>query len=148
MIIELDIVPPRRTHQSSLMIMKNKVTGKPFIGKTSKDPLREWGEEFIRAITPHRPVQPLQQALSVSYKLIYPYRKGEKKKDTRRGDLIWKHTRPDGDNSIKYMTDILTKQRFWEDDSLITDLRVRKYWGPIPGMIIEWHALSRIVAPF
>lgn len=47
---------------------------------------------------------------------------------------IWKVTRPDVDNLMKLMQDCMTRTGYWEDDSQIVDLRVRKSWQKVPGI--------------
>lgn len=51
--------------------------------------------------------------------------------------------RPDGDNLAKLVMDCLTVDRVYEDDSMVSDLRVRKFWVP------ESHAgLTILIEPY
>lgn len=56
----------------------------------------------------------------------------------------WKTSKPDCDNAVKLLQDVLTSLGFWKDDSQISDLRVKKYLSEKPGLLIE---TGRLIQP-
>lgn len=56
----------------------------------------------------------------------------------------WKDTRPDVDNSVKGLLDVMTKMGFWSDDSQICRLDIQKTYSYRPGILIE---VGRLIQP-
>lgn len=56
----------------------------------------------------------------------------------------WKDTRPDVDNSVKGLLDVMTKMRFWNDDSQICKLHIDKTYSEKPGILID---IGRLIQP-
>ena len=55
----------------------------------------------------------------------------------------WKTSRPDVDNSVKSLLDVMTHLDFWEDDSLICRLDISKTYSEHPGIHIEvWRLIQ------
>ena len=94
------------------------------------------GENFLAALlAPHAPPAPFSRpALRVLW--TFPYRKGERKSVVRSGAVIPHTTRFDLDNLEKSLLDVMTRLRFWEDDSRITAKHTVKRMGPRPGIEI------------
>ena len=44
--------------------------------------------------------------------------------------------RPDCDNLVKIVGDVLTKLQFYKDDGQVFDLRVSKFWGEKVGITV------------
>ena len=76
--------------------------------------------------------QPLEGPLEFRLHLVWPYRKGEPKKNTRDGAELPISTRPDLDNIAKGIIDALTVAGVWRDDSQIARMVLEKAWGPAP----------------
>lgn len=49
----------------------------------------------------------------------------------------YKCTKPDTDNMIKMLKDIMTQLDFWEDDALVAVENTQKLYGPIPGIYVD-----------
>jgi len=134
--------PPKSTAQASLRIITPKGK-KPFIGKYSSSKAKAV-EAMFRDLFDSpllKPTVPYSGPIKVSVTWIYPWRSTERKKNKIYG-LLSCTTRPDIDNLCKTLFDILTKIGYWSDDSIIADLRFRKYWGDEPGIGIKIEDLA------
>ena len=94
-------------------------------------------EELTRLLSPHAPKEPMTGAVKLAVSLVYPYRKSEKKTVTEAAQRIPKVTRPDVDNTLKLLQDVMTALGYWIDDAQITDLHATKYWGAEPGIEVN-----------
>lgn len=82
---------------------------------------------------PHRPSEPLDGPLRLSITLTFPYTTKHKKQQAA-GTVIHHSVKPDADNAAKGITDCLASLGFITNDSRVCDLRVRKFYGPTPGI--------------
>ena len=125
--------PPKHTAQGGKRILKTK-DGRFFIGKKSDSKAQQTENELLMMLYPYRPEKPLEGALKLKIKWVYPFRKSEPKKN-RQGELLC-CTRPDIDNLCKLLFDIMTRLGFWLDDSQIADLQFTKCWSDNPRIEI------------
>ena len=119
--------------QATTRVFKNKYTGKMFIGKTDK--AKSVKEELMALLRPYVPNKPFEKPLRVVIEWGYPYLKTVRKRDI--GNLIPCTTRPDCDNLTKGFFDIMTRMCFWKDDSIVWDLRFRKFYTDTAGIGVE-----------
>lgn len=56
----------------------------------------------------------------------------------------WKTSKPDLDNAVKLLQDVLCDMGFFKDDSQIASLKVKKYLSERPGILIE---MGRLMQP-
>ena len=56
----------------------------------------------------------------------------------------WKTSKPDLDNAVKLLQDVLTSMGFWADDSQIAFLKVKKKLSEHPGILID---MGRLIQP-
>ncbi len=126
----LDIVPPKTTSQTKRLVM---VAGKPrFFPKREH---QEAENDLLLLCRKHAPSEPLRGPLSLSVAFVWPWRSGEPLKHRKFG-TIPHDRRPDLDNCVKLICDILTKLCFWTDDGQISELHVRKFWGDRPSITV------------
>lgn len=136
-------VEPPPTHQAALRILKNKATGKMFVGKMEKSSAKKWCAEAIRlmkeAKATHVPPHPtFDIPLQVGIVFIYPHTKESKKLADKTGDdVVVKFTRPDLDNLSKSVLDCLVDSGWIKDDGLIVELILRKGHGERPMVIVD-----------
>lgn len=136
-------VEPPPTHQAALRILKNKATGKMFVGKMEKSSAKKWCAEAIRlmkeAKAQHSPGSlPFDIPLQVGIVFIYPHTKESKKLADKTGDdVVVKSTRPDLDNLSKSVLDCLVDSGWIKDDGLIVELILRKGHGERPMVIVD-----------
>jgi len=142
----LDVNPPTGTHQSALRVLKNRKTGKQFVGKMKSSKGKKIQNMFWSLLQPYRPQEPLQGPLQLQVCYVYPWRKSEPKKNQSSG-WLWKTTKPDASNMVKTLEDCMTDLNFWEDDNQITQLLVEKAWGDRVGIRIKVVELTPAQPP-
>lgn len=84
----------------------------------------------------HAPRTPFQGPIALTIVYVFPYRKSEKKSTIASGTYVPKDTRPDTDNLMKLLQDVMSGH-YYEDDAQIVDLHAVKVWGPTPGIYLE-----------
>ena len=129
--VKLDIVPPTATAQQKGVFVRN---GHAHF--FTKQKVRD-AEDFLAALlAPHAPAEPLRGPVYFQARWCFPYRKSEPKRVTAAGREIAHTVRPDLDNLEKALLDVLTRLRFYEDDSQIFTKSTAKVWGPKPYLAI------------
>ena len=132
--IEVNMIPTKATHQSSLRIMKSK-SGRMFVGKFAKSSINSWIQEFELNIKRYRPENPWDGPVQVIIEWRFPFNKSTPKKYLHRDE--WKTTRPDLDNMEKVILDSLTRTGFIVDDSIICNKTTTKKHSSNPGISIR-----------
>ncbi len=130
----LPIVPPKGTAQQQ----KTAVIG----GKVRKyDPksVKQAKALMTQLLAPHKPASPLEGALSLCLRFVYPYRVADRK--NAQGADIFKNTQPDCDNLTKGLQDVLEKLEYFNNDGQIAKLEVTKVWGMEPRIIVNLSKL-------
>lgn len=128
MIIEFfhQFVPPKSTFQQR---NKNYV-------KTKNAKLAN--AIYQAVLEQHAPQKPLDGEIILEVTLIWPHTKKSKQKAIQRNlGLLPKTTKPDGINCMKGIEDIMTKLKYWNDDAIVYDEHVRRYYGVVPGMYVK-----------
>lgn len=59
--------------------------------------------------------------------------------DHRDGE--YRTTRPDTDNLVKMLKDVMTELHFWKDDAQVASEVTEKYWADIPGIYVKVESL-------
>lgn len=126
----LPIVPPKATSQTKRLVM---VGGKPRFFPKKEHQQAE--NDLMLLIRPHTPPAPMTGPIQLSVSFVFPWRKSETKARRAMG-RIPNDCRPDCDNLVKLVGDVLTKLRFYEDDGQVSSLRVSKAWGDNVGIYI------------
>lgn len=121
----IDCIPPKTTAQAGLRIMKRR-DGRFFIGKQTGSKAVRVKNWLFNRLEPFKPDKAFEGALKVYIGWYYPYKKSEKKSNI--GKMIYCDKRPDADNLLKTLFDVMTKIGFWKDDAQIADLRFIKAW--------------------
>lgn len=118
-----NIDPPTSTHQAALRILKNKATGKMFVGKMKKSETKNWEGQFRAELLRQRPKFPILSHTPVRliFALFYVPPKSRPCKE-----IEWKVTKPDADNVVKVMMDALVAEGYIQADQQVADLRVMK----------------------
>lgn len=121
---------PKTTAQQKKFSTKTKT-----FYKTSKIKQSEY--LLVRALSGKQPRKTCETPIELSVTWLFPHTK--KSKDGER-----KGTRPDLDNLQKLLQDIMCKLGYYKDDSLITDLTLKKRWHRHSGLIIEINEVETI----
>ena len=127
----LDIIPPTATSQTKRLVM---VGGKPRFFPKKEHAAAE--RSLLELCKPHAPADALQGPILLEVDFTFPWRKTESKR-RKEWKVIPNDKRPDADNLVKLVGDVLTKANFYADDGQVADLRVRKFWGDSPGIGIQ-----------
>lgn len=117
--------PPRATGQMHKVGVRS---GRPYF--YDPGPVKAAKEFFMIMLRRHIPEKPIDSA--VRLRVVWFFRARTKKQDGK-----YKTTRPDTDNLMKILKDVMTSGGFWTDDSLVVDERVEKKWSLRPGIEIE-----------
>ena len=92
---------------------------------------------WFALLQPHAPSAPMEGPVSLNVRLVYPWRKSEKKSVLRAFSAMPIETRPDIENVFKMMGDVMTTLRFFNDDSQIAVLTIAKFYGDRPGIAVS-----------
>jgi len=114
--IPLDKVPTATHQQKKVGITK---TGKPYFYEP--DNVKEAKALYKEKLTPYAPPEPMEGAISIAIMFRFP---------TSNKKLIGqpKTTKPDVDNSIKVILDLLTELKYWHDDNQVFAVHASKIW--------------------
>ena len=134
--------PPKATHQASTMILK-RADGTQFIGKSSSSKGKKVRDTLLTLFGQHTPATPLDGPLKMEVDWVYPYNKTEPKKN-QIGDGLWCAKRPDCDNLVKMVKDVLCDLAFYTDDAQVADLTFRKWYSNTPRIIIYIEEMEPI----
>jgi len=56
-------------------------------------------------------------------------------------DGEYKYTKPDTDNLIKLLKDVMSKHGFWHNDAQVASEITEKFWASTPGIFISVEPL-------
>jgi Holliday junction resolvase RusA-like endonuclease len=107
---------------------------KPFAQHYQTKEIKRNAAVLVEQLAPFRPPTPIEGPVRVWYKVAYPYKKGEPKKN--RGKEIPKDTGPDCGQLSKQLDDVLQGCGFFPNDGQIADSRTVKVWSMTPGITI------------
>lgn len=123
--------PARVTHQSG-----TRFHGR--YGTYKLKSLRDWEAKLKESLDPYKPEQPLE--VPVRLQVVFGFCPPAKRQNGR-----WKLTRPDTDNSVKTLKDVMSDLGFWKDDSQVVYESYQKVWTNHPGIYIQIDALPEQV---
>ena len=127
--IEIPGEPSRVTHQSGTRYSYQR--GRAY--KTSE--LKAWERHLTSELAGQVPDQPIEGAVKLQACFAFKCRR---KKDDGR----WKVTKPDTDNLVKTVKDVMTSCGFWKDDAQVVMETVVKRWSLEPGITLEIEQLE------
>ena len=135
-------IDPPPTHQAALRILKNS-SGNMFVGKQSNSKAAKWAKQFATSLKNYKPSSPLDGAVRLTVTFAYPLLK---KHDGKR-EVLAKITRPDCDNLVKIVLDVLVKEGFILDDSRIVFLNIYKVHH-VNGPFVDIMATTEVPNPW
>lgn len=134
----LPIIPAKATSQGAgkrILVVR----GRPMFFKSKQ--AKEAEGDLMSLCAPYAPEEPLQGAVALYVDFTFPWRKSEPKRRIALGRVP--HTsRPDCSNLIKMIEDVMTKLRFWTDDSCIAQLSISKAWGDKVGISVQIRQIA------
>lgn len=130
----MPMIPPTITHQ------QKKVTaskGKPRFYEPPE--LADARQKLAAYLSPFSPNIPLEGPLQLITKWCYPI-------SGKHKDGQYKTTKPDTDNMIKLLKDVMTSLKFWKDDALVASEITEKFWTQQPGIYVCVRILPEVSA--
>lgn len=117
---------PRATAQQKGETIKYKRVGSkliPYIEHYRKPEVQRLRNLLTYKLKRYRPEQPSEKPIRLMVILYF---------DVKSPKKLWgtyKTTKPDCDNYVKEIKDVMTDLGFWNDDNQVVDLRVIKYFS-------------------
>lgn len=121
--------PPTCTHQEKQV---HVVNGKPVFYEPVE--LKAARAKLRTHMSRHVPEEPAQGALRLTTWWCFPLRTGHH-------DGEYKTSKPDTDNLVKLLKDVMTDLGFWRDDAQVASEVICKYWAAHPGIYIRLESL-------
>ena len=141
----IDCIPPTKTSQQKRLQV---VKGKPmfFHDKKATDNEKLLASLFL----PHQPDEPIPGPVKLMINVTWPWRKSDLNTIVKRQRAIYLgwdfyQGKPDLDNFVKGIQDLLAAMRFIEKDEKVVILNASKRVGYNPGIEIEITRIARAV---
>jgi Holliday junction resolvase RusA-like endonuclease len=94
----------------------------------------------------YRPEQPINEPVALEIRALFPIPKSWSKRKRQEVLAGLPHaSKPDADNVLKHLCDILTTLRFWNDDAQVFQKKIGKFYSEEPGWMIwitPWSELG------
>lgn len=132
-------IPPKTSHHAKKIV---RIGG--FSRLADKPELTVARQTIDALLLPHQIPTPVAAPYRVALTFTWPWLAGHPRRFRAAGRQPMT-SKPDLDNVSKSLCDRLVALRFIEDDRQIVDLRVRKFWGAVPGVAIAidtWTAAA------
>ena len=123
------MIPPTVTHQEKKI---HVVNGKPI--HYEPEELKAVREKLKAHLGRHVPDKQFDGAVRLTTWWCFPV-KGRHK----NGE--YKTSKPDTDNLVKLLKDVMTDLHFWKDDAQVASEVIEKYWADIPGIYVKVESL-------
>ena len=125
----LHIIPPEKTHQQKKVTVVN---GKPIFYEPPE--LKAVRQKLQAHLSKHVPEKKYTGAIRLITKWCF-----EVKGNHVNGE--YKTSKPDTDNMVKLLKDVMTDLGYWTDDALVASEIIEKFWADIPGIFISIEVL-------
>jgi len=125
----MPMLPPTKTHQEKQVCV---VKGKPVFYEPRE--LKAVRSKLAAYLGRHVPERKYADAVRLTTKWCFP-RGGHH-------DGEYKTTKPDTDNMIKLLKDVMTHLGYWEDDVLVASEVTEKFWADLPGIYVKIEPLG------
>lgn len=124
----LPMVLPTKTHQEKQVCVVN---GKPRFYEPAE--LKVARVKFRDSLAAHVPEQPFTGGVRLCTKWCFPRGK--------HADGEYRITKPDTDNLVKLLKDVMTGLHFWNDDAQVASEIIEKFWAEVPGLYVAIEEL-------
>ena len=115
---------PTKTHQEKKVRVVN---GKPVFYEPAE--LVAVRTKFRDALAAYVPNQPFVGAVRLVTKWCFPV-------SGKHSDGEYRTSKPDTDNLVKLLKDVMTGLHFWKDDAQVASEIIEKFWADIPGLFV------------
>lgn len=130
---------PRATSQEKGESIRYKRVGDkilPYIDHYRKPHVQALRNELTLKMKRYRPKETSEKPIRLTVILYF---------DIKAPKKLWgtyKTTKPDCDNYVKEIKDVMTLLKFWKDDNQVVDLRVVKYFAEKGTIFIRMEELE------
>ena len=124
------MIPPQTTHQQTKVTV---VKGKPIFYEPAE--LKAARSKLQSHLGKNVPEEKYTGAVRLVTKWLFPITGNHK-------DGEWKTTKPDTDNMVKLLKDVMTDLGYWTDDCLVASEITEKFWADRPGIYIVIEELE------
>jgi Holliday junction resolvase RusA-like endonuclease len=121
---------PTMTHQQKDITVKG---GKPIVYESAE--LKAVRAKYEAYLAGHVPDRMLRGPLRLITKWCFPL-------SGKHRDGEYKTTKPDTDNLVKMVKDVMTDLHYWRDDAQVASEVIEKFWASLPGLYIYIEELS------
>jgi len=124
----LPLIPPTKTHQEKQV---REVSGKPVFYESAE--LKAVRAKLEAHLSKHVPAKKHTGPVRLITKWCFPrgkHRDGE-----------YKITKPDTDNMVKTLKDVMTVLGYWTDDVQVASEVIEKFWAEVPGIYVRIEKL-------
>ena len=135
----IPVLPPKATAQSTTRITFTK-NGKPLPIKNKRG--KQVEQDLLVLLLDKAPPAPLEGPLAIELAFTYPWRKSEPKWRLALG-CVPMTTAPDLDNLCKLFFDAMAKALYYNNDSQLSWISVRKFWGDQPSISLHLRELEQ-----
>lgn len=119
----LPMKPPTCTHQEKQVNWKTKTLYEP-------DNVKAARAKLAAHLAKHVPEKKYTGAVQMVTKWCFPI-------TGKHTDGEYKTSRPDTDNIVKLLKDVMTDLGYWTDDAIVASEIIEKFWAAIPGIYIK-----------
>ena len=124
----MSMIPPTITHQQHKVAV---VDGKPVFYEPPE--LKAVRLKLTAHMGKHVPAEKYTGPVRLITKWCYP--------NGKHLDGEYKTTKPDTDNMIKMLKDVMTDMGYWQDDAQVASEITEKFWAVVPGIYIRIEEL-------
>lgn len=125
----MPMIPPTCTHQEK---QAKVVNGKPVFYDPPE--VKEARKKLQAHLGQHMPEKEFQGPVRLTTWWCFPV-KGRH----RNGE--YRTSKPDTDNLVKLLKDVMTDLHFWKDDAQVASEVIEKYWADIPGIYVKVESI-------
>lgn len=123
---------PTKTHQEKKVRV---VRGKPIFYEPKE--LSAVRLNFRDALAPFAPNAPLSGAVRLLTKWCFPI-------SGKHEDGEYRTSKPDTDNLVKMLKDVMTELHFWNDDAQVACEIIEKFWAKLPGLYVAVEQIESV----
>lgn len=110
-------------------------SGKPVVYDPAE--LKEARAKFETYLSTYAPKEKIKGGVRLLTKWCFPI-------TGKHYNGEYKTTKPDTDNLIKLLKDVMTKLGFWKDDALVCSEITEKFYADVPGLYVEIYELENV----
>jgi len=124
----MSMIPPTKTYQEKQV---HVVNNKPVFYEPKE--LQAMRVKLQAHLSKYVPEEKYTKAIRLITKWCFP--KGS------HASGSYKTTKPDTDNMVKMLKDIMTQLGYWKDDALVVSEITEKFWAEQPGIYVRIEEL-------